>query len=95
MTTLPKGPTSNILVNLQGLSDPIGYTLRMRKRYGDPMSLPKMDGKPVLATGSVEGLRALFAAPTLSVGEGVAAGQARPPSERRRAFAHRMLTGRG
>jgi hypothetical protein len=35
----------------------------MRKRYGDPMSLPKMDGKPVLATGSVEGLRALFAVP--------------------------------
>jgi cytochrome P450 family 110 len=63
MTTLPKGPTNNILVNLQGLFDPIGYTLRMRKRYGDPMSLPKMDGKPVLATGSVEGLRALFAVP--------------------------------
>ena len=63
MTTLPKGPTNNILVNLQGLSDPIGYTLRMRKRYGDPMSLPKMDGKPVLATGSVEGLRSVFAVP--------------------------------
>ncbi|WP_437580630.1 hypothetical protein [Sorangium sp. So ce887] len=63
MTTLPKGPTSNILVNLQGIFDPIGFTLRMRERYGDPMSLPKMDGKPVLATGSVEGLRAVFAAP--------------------------------
>jgi cytochrome P450 len=63
MTTLPEGPTNNILVNLQGLLDPIGYTLRMRKRYGDPMSCPKMDGKPVLATGSVEGLRAVFSAP--------------------------------
>jgi hypothetical protein len=63
MTTLPKGPTNNILMNVQGIFDPIGYTLRMRKRYGDPMSLPKMDGKPVLATGSVEGLRAVFAVP--------------------------------
>ncbi|WP_437596061.1 hypothetical protein WMF28_26110 [Sorangium sp. So ce590] len=60
MSALPKGPTNSILMNLQGISDPNGYTLRMRKRYGDPMSLPKMDGKPVLATGSVEGLRALF-----------------------------------
>ncbi|WP_437973103.1 cytochrome P450 [Sorangium sp. So ce295] len=50
-------------MNVQGLLDPIGYTLRMRERYGDPMSLPKMDGKPVLATGSVEGLRAVFAVP--------------------------------
>ncbi|WP_437850228.1 cytochrome P450 [Sorangium sp. So ce363] len=63
MTTLPKGPTNPILMNIQGILDPIGYTLRMRERYGDPMSLPKMDGKPVLATGSVEGLRALFAVP--------------------------------
>lgn len=29
MTTLPKGPTNSILVNLQGLFDPIGFTLRM------------------------------------------------------------------
>lgn len=63
MTTLPKGPTNNLLVNIQGLLDPIGYTLRMRERYGDPMSGPKMDGKPVLATGSAEGLRAVFALP--------------------------------
>lgn len=63
MTTLPKGPTSNILMNLQGVMDPIGYTLRLRERYGDPMSGPKMDGKPVLATGTVEGLRSVFAVP--------------------------------
>jgi cytochrome P450 len=63
MSTLPKGPTSNLLMNLQGIADPIGYTLRMRERYGDPMSAPKMNGKPVLATGSVEGLRAVFAVP--------------------------------
>ncbi|WP_433926582.1 cytochrome P450 [Sorangium cellulosum] len=63
MATLPKGPTNAILMNIQGMADPIGYTLRMRERYGDPMSLPKMDGKPVLATGSVDGLRALFAVP--------------------------------
>ncbi|WP_437676859.1 cytochrome P450 [Sorangium sp. So ce131] len=63
MTTLPKGPTNNILVNLQGILDPIGFTLRLRKRYGDPMSAPKMNGKPVLATGSVEGLRSVFAVP--------------------------------
>ncbi|WP_437634695.1 cytochrome P450 [Sorangium sp. So ce854] len=63
MTTLPRGPTSNILVNLQGMMDPFGFTLRMRKRYGDPMSLPKMNGKPGLATGSVEGLRSVFAVP--------------------------------
>jgi cytochrome P450 family 110 len=43
--------------------DPIGYTLRMRERYGDPMSCPKMNGKPVLATGTVEGLRSVFAVP--------------------------------
>lgn len=63
MTTLPKGPTSNLLVNIQGLMDPIGFTLRMRERYGDPMSLPKMNGKPGLATGTVEGLRSVFAVP--------------------------------
>ncbi|MDI1435327.1 cytochrome P450 [Polyangium sorediatum] len=63
MTSLPQGPTNNLLMNIQGILDPIGYTLRMRERYGDPMSAPKMDGKPVLATGSVEGLRAVFAAP--------------------------------
>ena len=63
MATLPKGPTSNILVNMQGMLDPIGFTLRMRERYGDPMSGPKMNGKPVLATGSVEGLRSVFAVP--------------------------------
>ncbi|HVK63152.1 MAG TPA: cytochrome P450 [Polyangium sp.] len=63
MTTLPKGPTNNLLVNIQGIMDPIGFTLRMRERYGDPMSLPKMNGKPGLATGSVEGLRSVFAVP--------------------------------
>ncbi|AUX22523.1 uncharacterized protein SOCEGT47_030260 [Sorangium cellulosum] len=63
MTTLPRGPTNNILMNMQGILDPIGYTLRMRERYGDPMSLPKMNGKPGLATGSVEGLRSVFAVP--------------------------------
>lgn len=63
MSTLPKGPTNNLLVNLQGILDPIGYTLRLRERYGDPMSAPKMNGKPVLATGSVEGLRSVFAVP--------------------------------
>lgn len=63
MTTLPKGPTNSLLVNLQGMLDPIGFTLRMRERYGDPMSCPKMNGKPVLATGSVEGLRSVFAVP--------------------------------
>ncbi|MDC0743934.1 cytochrome P450 [Polyangium mundeleinium] len=63
MATFPKGPTNNFLVNVQGIMDPIGYTLRLRERYGDPMSLPKMDGKPGLATGSVEGLRSVFAVP--------------------------------
>lgn len=63
MTTLPKGPTNSILMNIRGMMDPIGYTLRMRERYGDPMSGPPMDGKPVLATGSVEGLRAVFSLP--------------------------------
>lgn len=67
MTTLPKGPTSNLLVNVQGMLDPIGFTLRMRERYGDPMSLPKTDGKPGLATGTVEGLRSVFAVPPESL----------------------------
>ena len=48
MTSLPSGPRGAIRINLQVMRDPIGSVLRWRQKYGDPMTLPDMNGKPFL-----------------------------------------------
>ncbi len=63
MTSLPSGPRGAIRINLQVIRDPIGSVLRWRQKYGDPMTLPDMNGKPFLITGNPAAIRTLFSAP--------------------------------
>jgi len=63
MSSLPSGPRGAIRINLQVIRDPIGTVLRWRRQYGDPMTLPDVDGKPFLITGNPTAIRALFSAP--------------------------------
>jgi cytochrome P450 len=63
MQPLPKGPSGRVLANLQSVHDPLGSAERWRRRYGDPMIFPGLDGQPSLLSGSPEASRALFTAP--------------------------------
>ncbi|MCG8590886.1 MAG: cytochrome P450 [Proteobacteria bacterium] len=57
---LPPGPRHALIQTLHYLRDPREYTLRMGARYGDPFSMPTMNGPLVLALGP-EGIREILA----------------------------------
>lgn len=45
------------------MRDPVGLAMKWRRDYGDPMSVPGIDGRLILWTGKPEGIRAIFSAP--------------------------------
>jgi cytochrome P450 len=63
MNPLPKGPRGVIRVTLKQARDPIGTALRWRQEYGDPMSYPPFEGKPLLVVGNSSSIRTIFSAP--------------------------------
>jgi cytochrome P450 len=67
MDALPRGPRGVILTTLRQARDPIGWALRWRREYGDPMTFPPYEGKPLLVVGSPGALRTLLSAPPDSV----------------------------
>lgn len=67
MNPLPNGPRGVILTTLRQARDPIGWALRWRREYGDPMTFPPYQGKPLLVVGSPSAIRTLLSAPADSV----------------------------
>lgn len=63
MNPLPNGPRGVIRVTLRQARDPIGTAELWRRQYGDPMSFPPLDGKPLLVVGNPASVKALFSAP--------------------------------
>lgn len=63
MAALPKGPRSALYINLAQMRDPLGTAERFRRKYGDPMTFPDLNGKPALVVGSPAALRTLLSAP--------------------------------
>lgn len=56
---LPPGPTSPMLETLRYMRDPIAYYAQRRRAYGDPLTLPTLNG-PLVVTGHPEGARTIF-----------------------------------
>ena len=69
---LPPGPRGAALQSLRYMRDPYGYTERMRARYGDPFSMPSLNGFLVIAC-SPEGVREILAGSDKDFGTGFAA----------------------
>jgi len=63
MKPLPKGPRGSVRVTLAAARDPIGSAERWRRQYGDPMTYPEQEGKPLLVIGSPAAIRGIFSAP--------------------------------
>ncbi len=59
-TALPPGPRIAALQSARYLSDPCGYTRKLRERYGDLFSMPTLNGMLVMAC-SPEGARQILA----------------------------------
>src|SRR5262245_10404406 len=62
MNELPKGPRGVIMTTLRQARDPIGTATTWRRKYGDPMTFPPYEGKPLLVVGSPAAMRTVFAA---------------------------------
>ena len=69
---LPPGPRGAALQSFLYMRDPYGYTERMRARFGDPFSMPSMNGFLVIAC-SPEGVREILAGSDKDFGTGFAA----------------------
>ena len=59
---LPPGPRSRFLSTYRLMSDPMKWFPAWKERYGDPYTVPAMNGTVVI-TGEPEGIRQIFAAP--------------------------------
>ncbi len=68
-SSLPPGPRVAALQSLLYMRDPYGYMARMRARYGDPFSMPSLNGFLVLAN-SAEGAREILAGGEADFGVG-------------------------
>lgn len=75
--SLPPGPRFAPLQTALYMRDPYGYTRRMRERYGDPFTMPSMNGRIVLSMTS-EGAREMLATPTERFGEAFGAAALTP-----------------
>lgn len=74
---LPPGPRFAPLQTALYMRDPYGYTRRMRERYGDPFTMPSMNGQIVLSMTS-EGAREMLATPMERFGEAFGAATLAP-----------------
>jgi cytochrome P450 len=61
MNPLPPGPKSAVWQTLRYLRDPDGMVSSLVARYGDPFTLPTLQG-PLVVTGAPDGIKAIFGA---------------------------------
>jgi cytochrome P450 len=61
MSALPPGPPFALLQTARLVKDPYSFHRACRARYGDPYTVPSLNGK-VVCTGDPEGIREIFAA---------------------------------
>lgn len=61
MSALPPGPRVALLQTARLIKDPYTFHRACRARYGDPYTIPSLNGR-VVCTGDPEGIREIFAA---------------------------------
>jgi len=61
MAALPPGPSFALLQTARLVKDPYTFHRACRARYGDPYTIPSLNGR-VVCTGDPEGVREIFAA---------------------------------